>query len=94
MSSIQAIRFDGGQERIHAFAPQAAMRWVSHGSAGLALPGRKSFFLVPIVHEMDLLAVFYADYVRSNEQGWTSEELEVAEPIKRVVCVALQKERT
>jgi hypothetical protein len=28
MSSIQAIRFDGGQERIHAFALQATMRWV------------------------------------------------------------------
>ena len=41
-----------------------------------------------------MLAVFYADYVRSNEQGWTSEELEVAEATKRVVCVALQKERT
>jgi hypothetical protein len=38
--------------------------------------------------------VFYAHYVRSNEQGWTSEELKVAEAIKRVVCVALQKERT
>ena len=41
-----------------------------------------------------MLAVFYADCLRSNEQGWKSEELEVAEPIKRVVCVALQKERT
>ena len=39
--------------------------------------------------------MFYAHYVRSNEQGWTNEEeLEVAEAIKRVVCVALQKERT
>ena len=41
-----------------------------------------------------MLAVFYADCLRSNEQGWTSEELEVAEATKRVVCVALQKERT
>jgi len=41
-----------------------------------------------------LLAVVYADYVRSKRAGWTSEELEVAEAIKRVVCVALQKERT
>jgi len=38
--------------------------------------------------------VVYADYVRSKRAGWTSEELEVAEAIKRVVCVALQKERT
>jgi HD-like signal output (HDOD) protein len=57
-------------------------------------PDAKSFFLVPIVHENELFAVFYADYPRSNEQGWTSEELEAMEGIKQAVCVALQQERT
>ena len=54
----------------------------------------KSFFLAPIVHDNALLGVIYADYSRSNEQGWTSEELEAVEAIKRVVRLALQAERT
>jgi len=50
--------------------------------------------LLPIVGEDDLLAVFYADYSRSNVQGWTSEELEVVDAIKGMVCSALTKEQT
>ena len=53
----------------------------------------KSFFLVPIVHDNALLAVIYADYSRSNEQGWTSEELGALEAIKQALSVALQAER-
>ena len=34
----------------------------------------------------------YADYPRSNEQGWASEELEAMEAIKRVVRLALHAE--
>ena len=36
---------------------------------------------------------FYADYPRSNEQGWTSEELEAVEAIKRAARLTLQAER-
>ena len=57
-------------------------------------PDAKSFFLIPIVYENALLGVIYADYSRSNEQGWTSEELEAVEAIKRGVRLALQAERT
>ena len=63
-------------------------RWFS------LFPDAKSFFLAPIVHDNALLGVIYADYSRSNEQGWTSEELEAVEAIKRVVRLALQAERT
>src|SRR5262249_18494717 len=55
-------------------------------------PDAKSFFLLPIVRDDHLLGLFYADYSRSNEQGWTSEELEAVEAIKRVVRLALQAE--
>jgi GAF domain-containing protein len=37
--------------------------------------------------------VFYADYPRSDEQGWTSEELEAVEAIKRAVRITLEAER-
>ena len=57
-------------------------------------PDAKSFFVLPIVGDDRLLGVLYADYPRSNEQGWTSEELDAVEGIKRVICVALQKERS
>jgi len=67
---------------------QSWARWFS------LFPDAKSFFLVPIVHDNALLGVIYADYSRSNEQGWTSEELEAVEAIKRVVRLALQAERT
>ena len=67
---------------------QSWERWFS------LFPDAKSFFLVPIVHENALLAMIYADYSRSNPQGWTSEELEEVEAIKRVVRLALQAERT
>jgi len=53
----------------------------------------KSFFLVPIVQDNALLAVIYADYSRSNEQGWTSEELDLVETIKQVAGSALKAER-
>jgi hypothetical protein len=67
---------------------QSWERWFS------LFPDAKSFFLAPIVHDNALLGVIYADYSRSNEQGWTSEELEAVEAIKRVVRLALQAERT
>ena len=67
---------------------QSWERWFS------LFPDAKSFFLVPIVQENALLGVIYADYSRSNEQGWTSEELEAVEAIKRGVRLALQAERT
>jgi transcriptional regulator with GAF, ATPase, and Fis domain len=67
---------------------QSWERWFS------LFPDAKSFFLVPIIHDNALLGVIYADYSRSNEQGWTSEELDAVEAIKRVVCLALQAERT
>jgi len=57
-------------------------------------PDAKSFFLVPIVSGNGLLGVIYTDYSRSNVQGWTSEELELVEAIKQVICAALQAERT
>jgi hypothetical protein len=57
-------------------------------------PDAKSFFLLPIVGDKDVFGIFYADYARSNEQGWTSEELDAVEAIKRVVRLALQAERT
>jgi hypothetical protein len=57
-------------------------------------PDAKSFFVLPIVGDDRLLGVLYADYSRSNEQGWVSEELEAVEAIKQVICVALQKERS
>ena len=57
-------------------------------------PDAKSFFVLPIIGDDRLLGVLYADYPRSNEQGWTSEELDAVEGIKRVICVALQKERS
>jgi transcriptional regulator with GAF, ATPase, and Fis domain len=66
---------------------QSWERWFS------LFPDAKSFFLVPLVRENELLGVFYADYVRSNEQGWTSEELAAVEALKQAVCVAIQVER-
>jgi GAF domain-containing protein len=57
-------------------------------------PDAKSFFVLPMVGDDRLLGVLYADYSRSNEQGWRSEELETVEAIKQVICVALQKERS
>jgi GAF domain-containing protein len=62
-------------------------RWFS------LFPDAKSFFLVPVLGENELLGVFYADYPRSNEQGWTSEELEAVEAIKRAVRITLEAER-
>jgi eukaryotic-like serine/threonine-protein kinase len=52
----------------------------------------KSFLLLPFVVEDQLLAVAYADYPRSNVQGWTSEELELVQAIKQLACIALQRE--
>jgi HD-like signal output (HDOD) protein len=66
---------------------QSWARWFS------LFPDAKSFFLVPIVHDNALLGVIYADYPRSNEQGWTSEELEAVGAIKRGVRLTLQAER-
>jgi len=37
--------------------------------------------------------VIYADYPRSNPQGWTSEELDLVEAIKQVAGSALKAER-
>jgi HD-like signal output (HDOD) protein len=56
-------------------------------------PDANSFFVLPIVGGDRLLGVIYADYPRSNEQGWTSEELDAVEAIKRAVRLALQAER-
>jgi len=56
-------------------------------------PDAKSFFLIPIAGENEMLGVFYADYSRSNEQGWTSEELDLVEAIKQVAGSALKAER-
>ena len=67
---------------------QYRARWFS------LFPDAKSFVRVPIVGDNELLGAFYADYSRSNEQGWTSEELEAVEGIKRAVRLALQAERT
>ena len=36
--------------------------------------------------------MIYADYSRSNEQGWTSEELDLVEVIKQVAGSALKAE--
>ena len=66
---------------------QSWERWFS------LFPDAKSFFLIPIVHDNALLAVIYADYSRSNPQGWTSEELDLVESIKQALSVALQAER-
>ena len=66
---------------------QSWERWFS------LFPDAKSFFLIPIVHDNVLLAVIYADYSRSNEQGWTSEELDLVEAIKQVAGSALKAER-
>ena len=66
---------------------QSWERWFS------LFPDAKSFFLIPIVHDNVLLAVIYADYSRSNEQGWTSEELDLVEAIKQVADSALKVER-
>ena len=65
---------------------QSWERWFS------LFPDAKSFFLIPIVHDNVLLAVIYADYSRSNEQGWTSEELDLVEVIKQVAGSALKAE--
>ena len=66
---------------------QSWERWFS------LFPDAKSFFLVPIVHDSALAGVIYADYSRSNEQGWTSEELDLVEAIKQVAGSALKAER-
>jgi GAF domain-containing protein len=55
-------------------------------------PDAKSLLLIPTVRENNLLGVIYADYSRSNVQGWTSEERELVEAISEVVCCALVKE--
>ena len=70
------------------------MRWVSRWERWFSLfPDAKSFFLIPIVYDNALLGVIYADYSRSNEQGWTSEELDLVEAIKQVAGSALKAER-
>src|SRR4029079_1313046 len=46
-------------------------------------PDAKSFFVLPIAGGDRLLGLIYADYPRSNEQGWTSYELDAVEATKR-----------
>ena len=97
-------RVVGADEQVHRrHDEEREQRADRHAGDGLGqswehwfslFPDAKSFFLVPIVRENDLLGVIYADYSRSNVQGWTSEELEAVEAIKQVVCAALQMERT
>jgi HD-like signal output (HDOD) protein len=57
-------------------------------------PDAKSFFLLPIISQGELLGLFYADYPRSNVQGWTSEELELVEAVKQLTWLALSRECT
>ena len=66
----------------------------AHRQSVHAGDARVRHFKIPIVHDNALLGVIYSDCWCSNEQGWTSEELEAVEAIKRVVRLALQAERT